>query len=105
MAANNELIEYIKKVKEIGHSDESIVNHLKKHGYTDKHIDDAYKSLNKKFDALIIVMVMLIVCAVLLLVVSLGIKIIGSLNLGEPPVECEPVQIKNVRREIQVAQA
>lgn len=43
---NQQLIDYIKSVREKGHSDEDIKDHLTKHGYSQDLVDDAFKELS-----------------------------------------------------------
>ena len=43
---NPQLIEYIKSIREKGHKDEDIKNHLIKHGYSQEMVNDAFTKLS-----------------------------------------------------------
>ncbi|MBN1502139.1 hypothetical protein JW930_01225 [Candidatus Woesearchaeota archaeon] len=85
--ADNELLGYIKRVKKMGHNDQTIVEHLKKHGYPEHIIDDAFNQLNKKLDLLFIIMIGLVSVLVILGGIFLFSKI-KSMNLFAPNPIC-----------------
>ncbi|MBU0756764.1 MAG: hypothetical protein KKF44_01750 [Nanoarchaeota archaeon] len=90
---NDELINYIKQVKKSGHSDETIVNHLKNHGYNEKVIDDAFEKLNKKLDKLLIIIIILVSSAAILLIISLFIGLKAKISFSNPNPVCDGVEI------------
>ncbi|MBD3202745.1 hypothetical protein GF327_00490 [Candidatus Woesearchaeota archaeon] len=89
-----ELIKYIKEVKKQGHKDEAIIVHLKNHGYPEEIIDEAFEKLNKKFDILFVIMLLLISIGIFLI---LGIVFIGlkeNIFSSKPNPLCEDVSVE-----------
>jgi len=58
--ARKELIEYIRKVRKQGHSDKAIQDHLRKYGYKEEAIKEAYSGLDRRLDQLLVLMGVLV---------------------------------------------
>jgi hypothetical protein len=90
--ANKELINYIKEVKKTGHPDHVIKGHLLKHGYPEHIIDEAFESLNKKYDVAFYVMVGFIGILVILLGYYIFTSFAKLSNVG-PDASCQNVSL------------
>ncbi|MBN2422634.1 hypothetical protein JXB41_05375 [Candidatus Woesearchaeota archaeon] len=90
---NKKLVEYIRDVKTKGYKDEAIITHLKKHGYPEHIIDDAFESLNSKFNKIYIAMVVLISIAVLLIIGIIFIGLKDRIRIFQPNPVCSDVEI------------